>query len=469
MSLSSKKILGTLVPISALISKKQNPKDYGTFETGLIFLDWLKKTNQSAWQLLPLHQTQLEKGSRAKHVPSPYKGYGIGLDPKYLSSKNSKQIQNSNDKSLKDLEKFILENKDWIIDYGFFCALRDHFGTDDWRKWTPGLVVRKKPDLEKWTKILENQIDNHILEQYKLYLQYKELKEKARKYRISLFGDLPFYISIKSPLVWVNQGLFQIDKKGHMKYVSGQPDGPTAHFGRQVWGHPLYKWGAKSQNEKIILLWKLRLKYLSELFDFIRFDHAKALFKYAVINPEDESKDAFKDGPGTIVFERLIKYSYKLGLKFYAEDSGEKVRELRDSLKKLKIPGIKIFRFALDEKLRKIHTEYAEIGNYKLNQVAYTTTHDSETLMSYLEKFTPIEKQLLADASGIEYSDNDTVFVKKIRDAIIASKVRIVIIPIQDWLQTKDRINIPGTEKEVDDPNWRYKLKIPVEDLPVKF
>ena len=71
--------------MSALTSRKTDKNDDGTFATGLIFLDWLKKTNQSAWQILPLNETQLEPGSSTKHIPSPYKSYGIGLDPKYLS------------------------------------------------------------------------------------------------------------------------------------------------------------------------------------------------------------------------------------------------------------------------------------------------------------------------------------------------------------------------------------------------
>ncbi len=474
MTSKKNKIVGTLVPISALRSKAQNPKDFGTFQTGLHFLDWLQKTNQNAWQLLPLHETQLEKDSKTKHVPSPYKGYGIGLDPKYLSSKNSKseirnskQIQNSNDKSSKVLQKFIFENKDWIEDYALFCALRDQFGTDDWRDWTADLRDRKKQTLDIWSKKNKKQIDSHILEQFFLHKEYKELKDKAGKLGISLFGDLPFYLSIKSPLVWANKDLFQIDNKGQMKFVPGQPDGPTAHFGRQVWGHPLYKWGDKNQTEKVLQFWELRLKYLSKLFDFIRFDHAKALFKYAVINPKNPNEDAFRNGPGSTAFERLINYSSDIGLKFYAEDSGEKVGELRESLNRLRIPGIKIFRFALDEKLRKIHAEYADIAHYQENTVAYTTTHDSETLLSYLRKFEPFEKQLLADVSKVKYSKNDREFARNIRDKIIHSTAKIVIIPIQDWLLSTDRINIPGTEKEKDDPNWRYELTIPVEELKI--
>ncbi|HVF69478.1 MAG TPA: 4-alpha-glucanotransferase, partial [Xanthomonadales bacterium] len=271
MVLSSKKIIGTLVPLSALSSLHSKKEDQDTFETGMAFLDWLHRTGQTAWQMLPLHQTQLEKDSAIKRVPSPYKGYGIGLDPKYLSSvnpkleyRNSKQIQKTNDINIKrfenfdfeiskiasnfefrasDLEKFIHENKDWIYDYALFCALTDHFGTDDWRRWETDLRDREKAALNKFSKLFRREIDQHVLLQYQLHKEYEKLRDKAKKLNIKLIGDLPYYLSINSPLVWAHQNIFQLKRGGEMEFVSGLPDGPAAHFGRQVWGHPLYKWG----------------------------------------------------------------------------------------------------------------------------------------------------------------------------------------------------------------------------------
>jgi 4-alpha-glucanotransferase len=87
LSVQAEKRLGTLVPMAALRSLQNHEHDQGTFDDGALFLEWLQQSHQSLWQLLPLHTTQLERGSQIKHVPSPYKGYGIGLDPKYLSQK----------------------------------------------------------------------------------------------------------------------------------------------------------------------------------------------------------------------------------------------------------------------------------------------------------------------------------------------------------------------------------------------
>lgn len=78
--------------MSALYSSKNFENNKGKFDSGIIFLDWLKKTDQSVWQMLPLHETQLEKNSIDRHIPSPYKSYGIGLNPQYLSAVSKKSF-----------------------------------------------------------------------------------------------------------------------------------------------------------------------------------------------------------------------------------------------------------------------------------------------------------------------------------------------------------------------------------------
>lgn len=449
-----KKRIGTLIPMSAL----------GTFADGLVFLDWLHKTNQSAWQLLPLYQTQLEPGSKTKHIPSPYKSYGIGLDPKYLSESFKTIHPTESEKN-----DFLKDNNEWIHDYALFCSLRDYFKTDDWRTWNKDIRTRNPKALSVWRKKLAKEIDNHLLMQWRLHASYSELKNKAKKLGIFLNGDLPYYVSLQSPLVWAHQKVFDIHKDGTMRYVSGVPNVPVSFFGRQVWGHPLYNWESKENWENILSFWRIRLRYFSRLFDVIRLDYAKAFYNYGVMDLENKLHDGYRKGPGFMIFEKITKFCKECGLSIFAEDSGNKMEEMRESLKVLKIPGIKILRFALDEKKDQVLNQYADIANYPVNVVAYTTTHDTETLLGYLHKLKSKQKQRLAIAANVAYDPNDKTFAKTLRDAVIASPAQTVIIPIQDWLLTTDRINIPGTEVPVNDPNWQFTLNIPIEDLPTRF
>ncbi len=448
------KVIGTLVPMSAL----------GTFEDGIVFLDWLKKTNQSAWQVLPLYETQLELGSATRHIPSPYKSYGVGLDPKYLPKSFLKRYP-----TVKEIHAFIAENKDWIHDYAFFCALRDHFKTDDWRKWDADLKIRNPKALSLWTEKLSKKINAHILTQWQLHMSYQKLRRKAKEFGIALIGDLSFYVSLQSPLVWTNQNVFQIEKDGSMLYVSGVPDGANASLGRQVWGHPLYNWEVESQHKGIRIFWKMRLVYMSKLFDFVRLDYARGFFQYGAIDIKSKDGDTFKKGPGEQFFADIIAFNHRNGVVSFAEDSGKNLEQIQLWMKKLHIPGVKIFRFGIYSKKGTINEEHINPTLYPANTVAYTTMHDTVTLLGYLHILTPEQKQTLAAHSHVSYDVDDKILAERLRFAVVHSPANTVIIPIQDWLLTTDRINVPGTERSVGDPNWQYRLKIPIEQLPIQF
>jgi 4-alpha-glucanotransferase len=131
------------------------------------------------------------------------------------------------------------------------------------------------------------------------------------------------------------------------------------------------------------------------------------------------------------------------------------------------IPGLKIFWFAYQKD--HLNAKYAQIGNYPKNCVAYTTTHDTQPLIGYFASLTAEQKKEIAAAAQVLYDDNDLVFAAHVRNAILTSPAETVIIPIQDWLLTNDRINIPGTEKEIADPNWHYIVSESIEDLPITF
>ena len=66
----------------------------------------------------------------------------------------------------------------------------------------------------------------------------------------------------------------------------------------------------------------------------------------------------------------------------------------------------------------------------------------------------------------VEYSADETLLASRLRGAVLASPARYSIIPIQDWLLTRDRINVPGTERPTGDRNWRYRMDVRVERLP---
>jgi len=266
--------------------------------------------------------------------------------------------------------------------------------------------------------------------------------------------------------VWQFQNLFQLSENGEMKKVSGLPDGPKAHFGRQIWGHPLYNWKDTSCLDNILTLWKRRLDYTSQLFDIVRLDHAKGFFSYGSMHTKDPKLDTLEKGPGVRVLKKIITYSRDIGLELFVEDSGDRLKNLRDTLHSLNVPGIRILRFAYNEKRKKLTKRYANISDYPPNTFAQTTTHDTETLLGYLDLLSPDEKKLLSKHAEIQFDTDNTTLAIRLRNALIHSPAQTVIIPIQDWLNTTERINIPGTERMTNDTNWQYRVSVSIENLP---
>lgn len=461
MTIASIKRVGTFVPLSALATL-EDPDCPGTFSAGIPFLDWLYKTGQTAWQMLPLHQTSLIPGSRTRCGASPYKGYGIGIDPKYRSKKMS--IANSD----KTMERFRTAHADWLADVALFCALRDYFGTDDWPRWGPSICRHVPTSVLAWQKRLAGAVAVHEREQCALWMQYAALRRAAKKRRIALVGDLPFYLAHRSPLVWAHQELFDLRSDGQMPRMSGVLDGPSAHFGRQFWGHPLYQFSNPSKLADIEQLWTMRLRFLKGLFDLVRLDFAGGFLEYGSLDPADPEQDRLELGPGIPFLKHVLAAGAKIGIKLFAEDSGERLRPLRFALERLGVPGMKIFRYGLTTKGEEfIHPQYADVSKYPTKCVAYTTTHDTETLLGYLETLTPAQKRRLSGHAGVEFVEENRELAVRLRDAVIASPAKLVVIPIQDWLLTTDRINLPGTEQDQDDKNWHFRLATPIENLPM--
>ncbi len=461
------KIIGTAVPLSALRSNKPDLRHEtnGTVDTGLLFLDWLNRTGQNAWQFLPLSETHLEPDSKTIHVPSPYKGYGIGFDARYLSS-TEKPAQPSPEQEA----SFRFENKEWLNDYTLFCALRDHFETDDWSQWDRPIRDRRRSAMKEWSDLLSEQVRGYLIEQWHLSLDFERLKKKAAQCGILLIGDLPFYVPYTSPLVWANRDCFDLRRDGSAKYVSGVPGGRKSLFGRQLWGHPLYDWRHRSKRDRIIGLWKTRLVFLSRFFDIVRLDHTTGFYDYAAMHLKNGKGDKIRRGPGAKAMLDIIACGTDAGLEIIAEDHGDlsrkRIMELRKTLEKAGVSRTKIFNFAFDTRRRVLRHDNSDVRNYPEDCFAYSSTHDTETLTAYVKKLAPRERQHLTDHVGIENTQDVELFVDRILGALISSPAKGVIIPLQDWLHTETRINIPGTEKRQEDRNWRYRIEKPIEKLP---
>ncbi|HCX63188.1 MAG TPA: hypothetical protein DHU59_12240 [Clostridiales bacterium] len=94
--------------------------------------------------------------------------------------------------------------------------------------------------------------------------------------------------------------------------------------------------------------------------------------------------------------------------------------------------------------------------NYAENTVAYTGTHDNDTLKGWYNKLGKQKQQDILKQLNIDAKYEGEITDKLIQ-SVINSKADIVIIPLQDYLHldSEARINTPSTVGG----NWTWRVK----------
>ena len=94
-------------------------------------------------------------------------------------------------------------------------------------------------------------------------------------------------------------------------------------------------------------------------------------------------------------------------------------------------------------------------NNYTDNCIAYTGTHDNNTLLGYVWELDDATRRKVLEYCG-GYEDDWNVGCAKIMRTMLTSHADRVIFPIQDiFVYGSDtRMNTPGTSEN----NWAYRI-----------
>ena len=138
-----------------------------------------------------------------------------------------------------------------------------------------------------------------------------------------------------------------------------------------------------------------------------------------------------------------------------AEDLGYMSETVRQLVRDSGFPGMKVLEFAFDSRDTGSASDYLP-HNYPVNSVAYTGTHDNETLVSWYQTITDAERAMVRDYL-YDYATPEEQLYKSMIALILRSAAATCIIPMQDWLglDNSARINQPSTVGQ----NWRWRLK----------
>ena len=455
---------GILAPVFSL------PGAYGAGDFGqcsFAFIDYLKSVGMKIWQLLPLNpigygnspyqplssfagevmyidlDALVEEGLLSRK-PEP-----IATDPDHVEYDRIREFKvrvlreaYRNFKPDKNYEKFI--QKDWVFLYGVFITLKNKNEGKPWMEWIPEdrNWIKDRPELPE--KILE-EVRFQMFLQYLFFRQWHKIRSYAKKQRIKLMGDIPFYVGQDSLDVWMNQDCFLLDEDGYPRLVAGVPPDYFAADG-QRWGNPIYDWDRFKETG--YQFWIDRLTGTAELFDMIRIDHFRAFDTYWAINASCPTAvdGEWIEAPGYEFFDTVLP---KLkGTKIVAEDLGmmrDEVYELRDHFR---FPGMNVIEFTLLDK------KFIS----KRNMFIYTGTHDNDTIEGWWASLSPEEQEKSEKALAKRGIDTEKgTKAEQFAELILMDVPEYCILPTQDILSmgTESRINVPST---INNINWTFRL-----------
>lgn len=470
---------GVLLHITSL------PSAYGIGDLGPAaqrFLDLLADSGQRYWQILPLNPTFPAFGNSPYQSTSAFAGNTWLISPEQMVADGFLEPADITDpppfpvdrvdypgvidykNRLFDLgferfrergsdhryEDFAAKNASWLDDYAIFVALKEHFAGRAWADWPAAVRDREQEALENYTAKLAERVLRERFLQYVFEGQWKRFKDCCRARRVQVIGDIPFYVTHDSADTWSNPGLFKLDEQKRPTAVAGVPPDLFCETG-QLWGNPVYRWEA--HREERFSWWESRIERALALLDRLRLDHFRGFVQYWEVpaGAATAQNGRWVDAPGRELLTHLARS--RPCLPIIAEDLGYITPDVREMMGLFGFPGMRVLLFGFDGEIAEnLHAPH----NIGRNCVAYTGTHDNNTVRGWFEhEITDRQRDLLFRYIGGAVSAERVPGIL-VRLAML-SPAETVIIPMQDilGLGLEARMNRPATAKG----NWEWRLR----------
>ncbi|HEX5135958.1 MAG TPA: 4-alpha-glucanotransferase [Planctomycetota bacterium] len=388
---------GLLLHVTSLPGGKLGPEAYR-------FVDFLAAAGQRWWQVLPL-------GPPARH--SPYDALSAFAGNEALVDGEGPPL-----------------DAPWAEEYATFRALRD-LHRKPWPRWP------------RRTRAPEEAVSRYLRRQGAFDAQWGALKRYANERGIGIIGDLPIFVAHESADVWAHRDLFNLDRRGRPRVVTGVPPDYFSRTG-QRWGNPHYRWDVLRRRR--YRWWIARLRRAFELFDAVRIDHFLGFLRAWEIpaRARDGRKGRWAGGPGADFFTAVWK---ALGPRpLIAEDLGLLTPEAAALRDRFGLPGMRVLHFSFG------WNPEDRPHYFPRNSVVFTGTHDNDTTRGWFRAggadTERARRYALCRGGDIHWG--------MIRVAHLAAS-DLAIIPVQDLLGlgSEARMNRPGKVRG----NWRWQLE----------
>ncbi len=450
---------GVLMHISSLWG------DYscGSFgRAGREFVDFLSESGFSYWQVLPF--------CLADDDASPYNSFStFSVNPYFIDIEQLASIGLITSGELDAAkqhtpyvaefsrlagERFALLSKAAARfpdgkDVDKFCESHPH--TDFFCRFMAKRAKNGGKGFRLWT---DDGIDENVYHTwrficYTFVRQWTALKNYANEKGIKIIGDIPIYVSRESSDIMEFRDQFMLDERYMPTKVAGVPPDYFSENG-QLWGNPLYDW--KAMKADGFRWWRDRISFMCELFDCIRIDHFRGIESFYTCDPDakDAKNGKWKKGPGMELINAIKEAAGDRML--IAEDLGIITPEVEKLVKDSGFPGMKVLEFGFVDGDNP-HLPH----NYGKNTVAYTGTHDNNTLLGFIWELDDETRRRVLDYCGYRgYDWNSREAYMSVIRTMLESHADTVIFPLQDILLygADTRMNTPG----VKSGNWAWRV-----------
>jgi 4-alpha-glucanotransferase len=482
------------------------PGDYGIGDLGpecLRFIAWLAEAGQGLWQVLPLGPTGYGDSPYAPF--SSFAGNELLLSPELLARDglltaterdaarlppgdrvdfgrviatrkplvrlaSRRYVELSGNSP--EFSEFKAGQASWLEDYVMFMDIKDEYdaravaegvGDSSWNQWWPPVLAgRDQAALAARRAEHAVRLEERRAAQFLFHQQWHAVREAANSAGIRIIGDLPIFVAMDSADAWAHPELFMLDTAGKPLEVAGVPPDYFSETG-QLWGNPLYRW--QRHQETGFSWWTSRMKAMLSLYDIVRIDHFRGLQAFWAVPAGERTavKGTWKKAPGKELLGAL-KAGLGGNIPVIAEDLGfitEEVRALRDEFQ---LPGMRILQFGFDAsesgKGLDPHNPFLP-HNYTAASVAYTGTHDNDTMAGWLAQASTEERHFIEAYIG-QIPDNP---VQALIREILKSVAAFAVVPMQDilGLGSEARMNEPGTIGG----NWAWRMQPEATSQPL--
>ncbi|GAB2563753.1 hypothetical protein GCM10027085_64610 [Spirosoma aerophilum] len=472
---------GILMPITSL------PSPFGVGDFGpeaTTFADFLARSGQSYWQVLPLNPVAANCGYSPYSATSSMAGDPLLISPALLAKEGyleegdlhahiqpitqqvdydtasrikkellTKAWQTAKDKQTasqkREFERFCQQEAYWLDDYALYAVIKDHHNDDSWTLWPDELKLRQRSAVSRFRNGQTDAIRKVQWLQFIFDKQWRSLKAYCNGLGIKLFGDLPFYMSYDSVDVWAHPDLFTLDKDGNMTCVAGVPPDYFNANG-QRWGMPIFRWDKLKKQD--YAWWVARIRKNMERYDRLRLDHFRAFASYWEVPADEETaiNGEWIPGPGADFFKVLQR---ELGeLPFIAEDLGKIDKAVYDLRDEFGLPGMKVIQFSFGDNMPETVNS---LHHHTPNSIAYTGTHDNNTIRGWYRQDAGHEhRRQLERYVGHPVSEENVHQV--LARMVYASVANVTILPMADVLGLDEsaRINTPASTAR----NWTWRI-----------